>query len=53
MKNFTSTSINSKKLNGIEILISFFIETLDEFPTRLVKSLIVEIALETSIYPEI
>jgi len=29
--------------------ISFFIETLDEFPTRQVKSLIIEIALETLI----
>ena len=49
MKNFTSTSINTKKLITLKSYISFFIEALDEFPTRQVKYLITEIALETSI----
>ena len=38
-----------KNLIMLKSNISFFIETLDEFPTRQVKSLITEIVLETSI----
>jgi len=38
-----------KNLISLKCNISFFIEALDEFPTRQVKSLITEIALETSI----
>jgi len=42
-----------KNLRTLKSNISFFIEALDEFPTRQVKSLIIEIPLETSILPEI
>ena len=38
-----------KNLITLKSNISFFIEALDEFTTRQVKSLIIEIALETSI----
>jgi len=38
-----------KNLITLKFNISFFIEVLDEFPTRQVKSLITKIALETSI----
>jgi len=38
-----------KNLITLKSYTSFFIEALDEFPTRQVKSLIPEIALETSI----
>ena len=38
-----------KNLITLKFIISLFIEALDDFPTRQVKSLITEIAIETSI----